>query len=74
MCDDMQFLNCVFNLQYSDNTDMSWIKNINQLQIFNTKIGSDSDIDPDMNFLKCNFWIFSQKIAVSKVFLFFSDA
>ena len=50
----MQFLNCVFNLQYSDNTDMSWIKNINQLQIFNTKIGSDSDIDPDMNFLKCN--------------------
>jgi len=52
--DDLEFANCIYNLQHFDSFSMDWIKNVNQLSLLTKLAAVDSDIDPDKNFLKAN--------------------
>lgn len=52
--DEIEFENCIYNMQYSDSFNMNWIKNRYQLNLINNPATVDVDIDPDRNFLKGN--------------------
>ena len=52
--DDIQYQNCIYNLQKSDALNLDWIKNSNQLNLVNRAAAVNTEIDPDTNFLKAN--------------------
>jgi len=53
--DDLEFINCLFNLIHSETFNIDYIKNSRQLSIISKSICSDDDIDPDLNFLHTNY-------------------
>ena len=56
--DDVDSLNCIFNIIKGNTIDTWHIKNAQQLKLFSKLKPADSDIDPDKNFieseLSCN--------------------
>jgi len=53
--DDLEFINCLFNLIHSETFNIDYIKNSRQLSIISKSICSDDDIDPDLNLLHTNY-------------------